>query len=78
VQALRQARQPSAVLGVNLLGAMVGGALENAVMIGGTKILWQLAILVYCCAAAALVVLKQPTLDEDLVSVKRSSYASLE
>jgi len=38
-------------LGVNLLGAVIGGALENLVMIGGTPILGILAILLYGLSA---------------------------
>ncbi len=42
---------PSQALGVNLLGAVIGGALENAVMIGGTPILGLLALIVYALSA---------------------------
>ena len=38
-------------LGVNLLGAVVGGILENLVMIGGTPILGILALLLYSLSA---------------------------
>jgi SAM-dependent methyltransferase len=43
------------VLGVNLFGAVLGGVLENSVMIGGTRILGFLAIAVYLASALALV-----------------------
>jgi len=41
-------------LGVNLLGAVIGGVLENLVMIGGTPILGMLAILLYGFSAVLL------------------------
>lgn len=44
--------QPSQALGANLLGAVVGGALENTVMVGGTPVLGVLAILLYALSAA--------------------------
>ncbi len=44
----------SQALGINLLGAMVGGALENLVMIGGSAILGVLAVLLYACSAIVL------------------------
>ncbi len=43
-----------AALGVNLLGAVIGGVLENTVMIGGTPILTVLAIILYGASAFAL------------------------
>jgi hypothetical protein len=45
---------PAHGLGVNLLGAVVGGVLENLVMIGGTPILGVLAIALYGASAVAL------------------------
>jgi len=45
------AARPSETLGVNLLGAMAGGALENTLMIGGIPFLGFLAILVYALSA---------------------------
>jgi SAM-dependent methyltransferase len=48
------AAAPSAALGVNLLGAVVGGILENFVTIGGTALLGYLAILIYALSAVAL------------------------
>jgi SAM-dependent methyltransferase len=44
--------KPSQGLGINLLGAVVGGVLENLVMIGGTPILGILALLLYGLSAA--------------------------
>jgi hypothetical protein len=45
---------PAQALGVNLLGAVIGGVLENMVMIGGTPILGVLAIILYGLSALAL------------------------
>lgn len=45
---------PSQALGLNLLGAMVGGALENLVMVGGTSILGILAVVLYAGSAIVL------------------------
>lgn len=49
---LRDVGNPAHALGVNLLGAVIGGVLENTVMIGGTPILGVLAILLYRASAA--------------------------
>jgi hypothetical protein len=46
--------RPAEALGINLFGAVVGGILENAVMIGGTSILSVLAMTLYVCSALAL------------------------
>jgi hypothetical protein len=46
--------RPAEVLGVNLFGAVLGGLLENAVMIGGTPILKALALGMYAASAVAL------------------------
>jgi spermidine synthase len=51
---LRRFGQPAEALGVNLFGAVLGGLLENAVMIGGTPILKALAIAMYAVSAVAL------------------------
>ena len=45
---------PAEMLGINLLGAVLGGILENAVMIGGSPILKALAIAMYAASAVAL------------------------
>ncbi len=47
--------EPAQALGMNLLGAVVGGVLENLVMIGGTAVLGVMAIILYTIAAASLV-----------------------
>ena len=48
----RDVERPAEALGVNLLGAVVGGVLENLVMIGGTPLLGFLAIALYGLSAA--------------------------
>lgn len=53
-RSFRDTAVPSEALGVNLLGAVVGGALENFVTIGGAVLLGYLAVLVYVLSAAAL------------------------
>ena len=45
---------PTEMLGINLLGAVLGGILENAVMIGGSPILKALAVVMYAASAVAL------------------------
>jgi hypothetical protein len=51
-RSFRDVAQPAQGLGINLLGAVVGGVLENFVMIGGTPILGLLALLLYGLSAA--------------------------
>ena len=51
---LRRFGRPAEVLGVNLFGAVLGGLLENAVMIGGTPILRMIALVMYAVSAVAL------------------------
>lgn len=46
-RSFRDVNRPSQGLGINLLGAVVGGALENLVMVGGTPILGVLAFILY-------------------------------
>lgn len=53
-RSFRDFMNPSAALGVNLLGAVVGGTLENSVMIGGTPILGALAVVLYVLSAVFL------------------------
>ncbi|MFY9856408.1 MAG: hypothetical protein WAK26_21285, partial [Terracidiphilus sp.] len=50
-RSFRDVTQPAQGLGINLLGAVVGGVLENLVMIGGTPILGVLALLLYGLSA---------------------------
>jgi hypothetical protein len=51
---LKQDGNASQSLGVNLFGAVCGGVLENAVMVGGTPVLVRLALLLYVLSALAL------------------------
>jgi len=51
---LQRFGHPAEALGVNLFGAVLGGLLENAVMIGGTPILKGLALAMYAASAVAL------------------------
>ncbi len=53
-RSFRDVRRPAQALGVNLLGAVVGGTLENTVMLAGTQILGALAILLYGLSALSL------------------------
>jgi Spermine/spermidine synthase domain len=46
--------QPERGLGINLVGAVIGGVLENLVMVGGTPILAVLALVLYGLSAVAL------------------------
>jgi hypothetical protein len=46
--------RPAEMLGINLLGAVLGGILENAVMIGGSPMLKSLALAMYAASAVAL------------------------
>jgi MFS family permease len=48
------AESPSAALGANMLGAVVGGLLENLSLVTGMKALLLIAIVLYCFAGLAL------------------------
>ena len=52
-RSFRDVSKPAPALGVNLLGAVIGGALENTVMVAGTPILGVLAIVFYSLSAIA-------------------------
>jgi SAM-dependent methyltransferase len=54
-RSFRESADPGRALGMNLLGAVIGGALESLVMIGGTPVLGVLAILLYACSALTLI-----------------------
>ncbi len=54
-RSFQRCTEPGQALGMNLLGAVVGGALENLVMVGGTVVLGVMAIILYTIAAASLV-----------------------
>jgi hypothetical protein len=51
---LQRFGRPAEVLGVNLFGAVLGGLLENAVMVGGAPILKALALVMYAASGIAL------------------------
>ena len=53
-RSFKDSSKPAHGLGVNLLGAVIGGVLENLVMIGGTPILGTLAIALYGASAISL------------------------
>jgi spermidine synthase len=53
-RAFRDVSRPAEALGVNLMGAVIGGILENAVMIGGTPTLALLAVILYAASALVL------------------------
>jgi SAM-dependent methyltransferase len=64
-RAFRNVRRPAEGLGVNLLGAVIGGVLENMVMIGGIPVLGVLALMLYAGSAVAL---NSRVVQSDLVS----------
>ncbi|MDT8067297.1 MAG: methyltransferase domain-containing protein [Terriglobia bacterium] len=57
-RSLSESTNANQALGVNLIGAIFGGALESTVMIGGTGILGPIAILLYIGSAVPLVITK--------------------
>jgi hypothetical protein len=52
----RDETSPAAALGANVLGAVVGGLLENLSLILGMRGLIPITIAIYCVAAVAVVV----------------------
>jgi SAM-dependent methyltransferase len=50
----RDVTSPAGTLGVNMLGAVLGGLLENLTMIGGTTVVSILALLIYVGSAITL------------------------
>ena len=50
----RKAESPSAALGANMLGAVVGGLLENLSLLFGMRALLLVAMLLYCLAGVGL------------------------
>jgi hypothetical protein len=50
----RDVASPARTLGVNMLGAVLGGLLENLTMLGGTTVISILALLIYVASAIAL------------------------
>lgn len=61
-RSLSGSKNANQALGVNLIGALFGGALESTVMIGGTGILGPIAILLYIGSAAPLLANRCPKL----------------
>lgn len=53
-RSFKDVEQPAQALGINLLGAVVGGVLENLVMVGGTAILGFLALVLYGLSAGCV------------------------
>jgi spermidine synthase len=54
-RSMSEADGSAQALGVNLLGAVVGGALENVVMIGGSTVLAPLAAFLYVASALTVI-----------------------
>jgi len=65
-QSFKSCSEPAQFLGMNLLGAVIGGALENLVMIGGLTILGVSAIVLYALAAASYILYSSSTTITDL------------
>jgi hypothetical protein len=57
--------EPAQGLGMNLLGAVVGGGLENLVMGGGIVVLGVMAIILYGIAAASLTVQERASIPQE-------------
>jgi SAM-dependent methyltransferase len=57
--AFQRVASPDRALGINLLGAIAGGTLENLVLIAGTKVLGVLAIVIYLAAAVSALALRR-------------------
>jgi hypothetical protein len=56
---LKQDGSVSQALGINLFGAVCGGVLENAVMVGGTPVLIRLSLGLYALSALSLAALRR-------------------
>jgi len=54
-RSFRDVADPAQALGVNLLGCVVGGTLENTVMLAGTPVLGALAVLLYALSAVCVI-----------------------
>ena len=50
----REATSPSAALNANVMGAVLGGLLENLSLLFGLRALLLIAFVLYCIAGAAL------------------------
>jgi len=53
-RSFKEVDQPAKALGINLLGTVLGGVLENLVMVGGTQILGMIAIVLYALSAVCI------------------------
>jgi hypothetical protein len=60
---LKNSERVSEALGINLFGAVCGGVLENAVMIGGTPVLTRIAVMLYVLSVVSLVAFRRPKLN---------------
>jgi SAM-dependent methyltransferase len=54
-RAFRETHSPGESLGVNLMGALIGGIAENAVMIGGMLLLEGIAVIFYIISLVAII-----------------------
>ena len=66
---LKNEENAAEALGVNLFGAVCGGVLENAVMIGGTPVLTWLAIGLYFLSALSFAVLHRSERDSNMKGI---------
>jgi len=57
---LKNSEKVTDALGMNLFGAVCGGVLENAVMIGGTPVLTRIAVMLYVLSVLSLVAFRRP------------------
>jgi spermidine synthase len=71
-QEFRKAKSPSAALGANMLGAVLGGLLENASLVFGMRALVLIAMALYFVAAISLIRRKEVTLRQQAASVTGS------
>jgi SAM-dependent methyltransferase len=65
----RAAESPSAALGANMLGAVVGGLLENLSLVIGLRALLLVALVLYLLAGAALIARRKASTERALVNV---------
>jgi len=64
-RSFQRCTEPAQALGMNLLGAVVGGGLENLVMVGGIVVLGVMAIILYGIAAASLAVQERASIPQE-------------
>jgi spermidine synthase len=60
-RAFRDTPHPGQSLGINLLGALVGGVAENAVMIGGMLLIEGIAVIFYIISLVAIIYVNRKT-----------------